>query len=70
VRTYLVFHPWGFKNFKVQISCIPQKESENMMGTNLKVNCLRMGFTFLMDANTSNYFYNYFMGMKQSITSH
>ena len=27
-------------------------------------NSLCMGFTFLMDANTSNYFYNYFMGVK------
>ena len=27
-------------------------------------NSLRMGFTFLMDANTSKYFYNYSMGMK------
>ena len=26
-----------------------------------------MGFTFLMDANTSKYFYNYFMGMKQTL---
>jgi len=25
-----------------------------------------MGFTFLMDANTSKYFYNYFMGVKQT----
>ena len=29
---------------------------------------LRMGFTFLMDANM--YFYNYFMGMKQTLISH
>ena len=29
-----------------------------------------MGFTFLMDANTSKYFYNYFMGMKQTLISH
>ena len=27
-------------------------------------NSLHMGFTFLTDANTSNYFYNYFMGVK------
>ena len=36
-------------------------------------NSLRMGFTFLMDANTSKYskyFYNYFMGMKQTLISH
>ena len=33
-------------------------------------NFLRMGFTFLMDANTSKYFYNYFMGMKQTLISH
>ena len=26
------------------------------------LNCLRMGFTFLMDANTSKYFYNLFYG--------
>ena len=30
---------------------------------------LSMGFTFLMDANTSKYFYNYFMGMKQTLIS-
>ena len=29
-----------------------------------------MGFTFLMDANTLKYFYNYFMGMKQTLISH
>ena len=33
-------------------------------------NSLHMGFTFLMDANTSKYFYNYFMGMKQTLISH
>ena len=33
-------------------------------------NSLRMGFTFLMDANTSKYFYNCFMGMKQTLISH
>ena len=33
-------------------------------------NSLRMGFTFLMDANTSNYFYNYFMGVKETLISH
>ena len=26
----------------------------------------RVGFTFLMDANNSKYFYNYFMGVKQT----
>ena len=30
-------------------------------------NSLCMGFTFLMDANTSKYSYNYFMGMKQTL---
>ena len=29
-----------------------------------------MGFTFLMDANTSKYFYNHFMGMNQTLISH
>ena len=29
-----------------------------------------MGFTFLMDANTSKKFYNYFMGVKQTLISH
>ena len=33
-------------------------------------NSLCMGFTFLMDANTSKYFYNYFMGVKQTLISH
>ena len=33
-------------------------------------NSLCMGFTFLMDANISNYFYNYFMGVKQTLISH
>ena len=28
------------------------------------------GFTFLMDANTAKYFYNYFMGMKKALISH
>ena len=30
-------------------------------------NSLCMGFEFLMDANISNYSYNYFMGMKQTL---
>jgi hypothetical protein len=29
-----------------------------------------MGFTFLMDANNSKDFYNYIMGMKQTLVSH
>ena len=29
-----------------------------------------MGFTFPMDANTSKYFYNYFMGIKQTLVRH
>ena len=29
-----------------------------------------MGFTFLMDANTSKYFYNYFMGLNLTINCH
>ena len=33
-------------------------------------NSLCMGFTFLMDANTSNYFYNYSMGVKQTLISY
>ena len=33
-------------------------------------NSLHMGFTFLMDANTSKYFYNYSMGMNQTLISH
>ena len=33
-------------------------------------NSLPMGNTFLIDANTSKHFYNYFMGMKQAIISH
>ena len=33
-------------------------------------NSLRMGFTFLMDANTSKYFYNYFMGMMQTLINY
>ena len=36
----------------------------------LNQNCLRMGFTFPIDANTSKYFYNYFMRMKQTLMSH
>jgi hypothetical protein len=31
---------------------------------------LFMGFTFLMDANNSKDFYNYIMGMKQTLVSH
>ena len=31
---------------------------------------LCMGFIFLMDANTSKYFYNYFMGLKQTLIIH
>jgi hypothetical protein len=33
-------------------------------------NSLCMGFTFLTDENTSKYFYNYFMRMKQTLMSH
>ena len=33
-------------------------------------NSLLMGFTFLMDANTSKYFYNFLMGVKQTLISH
>ena len=35
-----------------------------------KSQTLFMGFTFLMDANTSKYFYNYFTGVKQALISH
>ena len=34
------------------------------------LNSLCMGFTFLMDANTSQYFYNYFIGTKQTLINH
>ena len=33
-------------------------------------NFLCMGFTFLMDANTSKYHYNFFMEVKETIISH
>ena len=59
----------GIRHVGCQFYSVFSTENESRVDTSLRscrsLNSLCMGFTFLMDANTSKYFYNYFMGMNK-----
>ena len=57
-----------------QILCIFDRMQKNVVYLScqlvLQLSKSLLWFTFLMDENTSKYFYSYFVGMKQTLISH